>query len=413
MPKIVGALGSTKSCHDMVKIKIFLSLLFLVNIADALDDKNSSKENSAPQKPINLQPLYIPDSPIEVNGTIEDNQNQINQTDNVPKKEPDKNCSRPLIKPAEWLLESSFNNAPKLLRGIFTYLQSRSPKNKSSYSVTIPSFHRLILVGPPGSGKTTLAQAIAHKLGYGIVFVPATSLLGRYRNQTAKNIAHLLKEQAGQKVNIVIIIDELHKLFEHHAHEHSDDSQTATAFWLMLDEIETYYQNVIIIGTANNVDKLPPEIKSRFSGKIIFLPLATMQQTISAFKETVDNDKHIILHDSVDDAFIAQSLHKINNCSFRGVRFLIDTAKMFYYAEKTIDEEHVPIVLTRKHFEQALKQLKSESAFLQETSLDAMHKYLRKWGIFFSVAANIATFIQVSKPLLHIIQQHLTKIIYT
>lgn len=398
---------------NMIKIKIFLSLIFLVNIADALDNTNSSKKNSALQKPINLQPLHIPDSPHQASGTIQDNQNQTDQTDNVPNKQPEKNCAKTLIKPAEWLLESSFNNAPKLLRGIFTYLQSRSPKNKSSYSVTIPSFHRLILVGPPGSGKTTLAQAIAHKLGYGIVFVPATSLLGRYRNQTAKNIAHLLKEQAATKINMVIIIDELHKLFEHHAHEHADDSQTATAFWLMLDEIETYYQNVIIIGTANNVDKLPPEIKSRFSGKIISLPLATIQQTILAFKEAIDNDKDIILHDSVDDAFIAQSLPKINNCSFRSVRFLIDTAKMFYYAEKTIAEEHVPIVLTRKHFEQALKQLKGESSLLRETSLDVMHKYLRKWGIFFSVAANIATFIQVSKPLLHIIQQHLTKTIYT
>ncbi len=63
-----------------------------------------------------------------------------------------------------------------------------------------------------------------------------------------------MEPYATQEREIVIIIDELHKLFEHHTDKNSGDSQTAAAFWLMLDQIEKHNPKAIIIGTANNVN---------------------------------------------------------------------------------------------------------------------------------------------------------------
>src|ERR1044071_556256 len=58
---------------------------------------------------------------------------------------------QPLEKSTQWILKSSMDNAPELLQGIFHYLQSRQHNNnRSQQSKTIPSFHRFILVGPPG-----------------------------------------------------------------------------------------------------------------------------------------------------------------------------------------------------------------------------------------------------------------------
>lgn len=339
--------------------------------------------------PIEIKPLYIPDEKLQnkSNTNSAQSNNTTNQTDNK------KSTGSLLIKPAEWMLESALDNAPALLKGIFTYLQSHVNKRSLHYN-TIPSFHRFILAGPPGTGKTTLAHAIAHKLGCSIVFVAATSLLGRYRNETSTNITHFLKEQAGVERSIVIIIDELHKLFEHYNNEHSDDSQTAAAFWLMLDRLEKYYPNVIVIGTANSVNKLPPEIKSRFSGKIINLPLPDLQQKVLAFKNNIFNDQLITLDNSIDDSFIEEMLGKISNGSLRDIQLIIDTAKMFYYAEQTLYEYKFPIVLTKKHFQQALKQLKDESVILQETVSDIFNKRLRDWGVILSIAVNVTTLIQ-------------------
>lgn len=307
----------------------------------------------------------------------------------------------PSTRMPQWLLESSMDNAPALLKGILTYLQSYKYNRNASQKVTIvSSFHRFILVGPPGTGKTTLAYAIAHMLNYPVVFIPATSLLGHFRNETSNNIEKFLKEQTADGLPKIIIIDELHKLFEHHTNNQADDSQSAAAFWLAIDKIEKYNPNVIIIGTANSVDKLPPEIKSRFSGKIINMSLLDKNQKIQTFINSITHDQSIILDDSVTDVFIAKMLQQIQNCSLRDVQLIIDSAKMFYYSEQFTVKTEFPIVLTRTHFQQALNQLKTESHVLETGAAEKLYEKIKKWGVPLAVAVNILIFIKESNFLL-------------
>ncbi len=315
-------------------------------------------------------------------------------------------ANQPLIdssstKIPQWLLESSMDNAPVLLQGISIYLQSCKYSRNASQKVRfIPSFHRFILVGPPGTGKTTLAYAVAHMLNYPVVFIPATSLLGHFRNETSNKIEKFLQEQTVDGLPKVIIIDELHKLFEHYANNNADDSQSAAAFWLAIDKIEKYNSNVIIIGTANSVVKLPPEIKSRFSGKIITMPLLDKNQKIQTFINSIAHDQSIELDNSVNDEFIAKMLQQIQNCSLRDVQLIIDSAKIFYYSEQFTIRTEFPIVLTRTHFEQALDQLQVESQVLQENVIEKIYEKIKKWGIPLSVAVNILIFIKESNFLL-------------
>lgn len=295
------------------------------------------------------------------------------------------------IEQKKWIITSALNNAPDLLKGILVYLENNGGDDR-----TIPSFHRFILVGPPGSGKTTLAHAIAHMLDSPIMFVPATSLLGQYRNETSVNITRFLEQYTTKGNEVVIIFDELHKLFEHHTNDRTDDSQSAAAFWLMLDKIEKCNPHAIIIGTANNVETLPAEIKSRFSGKIITLPLPNKKQKVQAFKNSITYDPDVKLHKSIDDAFIMQIIEEINNCSLRDVKLIIDTAKMFYYANYYVDVEEIhdcelPIILKKHHFQRALNQLRAESKVLEKSFIEKHLKQLEPWGAFFSMAANITS----------------------
>src|SRR3990167_8699973 len=155
-----------------------------------------------------------------------------------------------LSKIPDWLVESSLANMPLLLCGIFNYLKFHDPSN------SVTSCHRFILVGKPGVGKTTLAQAIAHSLGYRVEFVHASSLFGRYRNHTAINLLEMFDRIKREKRSTVLIIDEIHKLFENHEEDKTDDAANATAFWNQLDEIEKHNPNIIVIGTANSVDRM-------------------------------------------------------------------------------------------------------------------------------------------------------------
>lgn len=374
-----------------------LTLLTLTILSSCLLSAQEKTQISAEKSVhFNLTSLYIPD-PEYFQKNTEAQQNATKKSIAQENQTIDKT---PLPRPARWILESSMENAPKLVKGIFTYLQLRSRCSISNQPIiNIPSFHRFILVGPPGSGKTTLAYAIAEILGYSYTFIPATNFLGKFRNDTAINLQKTLTQCIADGSKKVIIIDELHKLFEHHKSEQTDHSQTAASFWLMLDHIEKFFPNIIIIGTANNVDKLPPEIKSRFAGKIINIQAPDKEQKIQIFKNSILHDQSIELDPSITDAFIAKTIQQMEQQSLRDIRSFIDSAKIFYYAEQATSNPIPPIVLTKIHFQQALNQLQAESQVLKESFSDQLCKKLQPWGVAFAIAANITTLIKASHEL--------------
>lgn len=292
----------------------------------------------------------------------------------------------------DWLVQASLKNAPPLVKGILNYLTTYN-----KYTI-VPSFHRIIFVGKPGTGKTTLAFALARALKYEVRFAPAASFMGAYRNQTAVRIRNffenLMAEKPSQKV---IIIDELHKLFEHHADEKSDNSESAAAFWLMLDRLERTHPHIVVIGTANSVDKLPPEIKSRFHGKIITIPLPHKNQKLQAFRNILNNDFNIILDRSIDERFIQTISKKLQNCSLRDVQLLVDTAKMFKYAEGKAACGTI-ILLEKRHFEQAFKQLNSETEDGEKSLYERALPNLKEISFCLSLCLNMAHLSYYLKP---------------
>lgn len=296
---------------------------------------------------------------------------------------------------APWLVGSSIKNAPPLFQGICTYLKSRTPKT------TIPSFHRFILVGPPGTGKTTLAQALGFFLDYDdVVLVPATTFLGKYRNETAVKMRDYLEQfYIDSSKKIIIIIDELHKLFENHKDGKTDDAQNAAAFWLVLDTLAKRNPNVVVIGTANNIKKLPPEIKSRFHGKMITMPLPDKKQTLQAFKDILRHDHSIELDRSINDAFLGSLVKRLQDSSLRDVQLVIDTAKIFYYADHT-SETTSQIKLNRAHFEQAVEQLNKETKDVKETLLDRFYPSLKKYSLVVSLTLNMCMLSQLGHAFL-------------
>ncbi len=298
-----------------------------------------------------------------------------------------------LQRPPEWLAQQCIDNAPYFLRGILYYLKL------GDKSAPVPSYHRLILVGPPGTGKTTLANVIAYFLRSQVYFVPATYFLGHFRNQTAENINNfflksdtIIKDADKKKV---IIFDELHKLFEYYQSDKTDASQTAAAFWLMLDYLEKNYPNIVVIATMNDASKLPPELKSRFHGKIITMPLPDKKQKIEAFKNSISHDKTVQLAPDIDERYISELIAQCENFSLRDVQLLIDTAKMFRYADcadKNVKQSLMRsgiVTLCKADFQQAVNTLQRETKEHEESFFEKHYPLMRKLGTVTSLALNV------------------------
>jgi AAA+ superfamily predicted ATPase len=195
-------------------------------------------------------------------------------------------------------------------------------------------------------------------LNYEVIFISAPNFFGKYRNQTAIHISSFFKGIKQRQQNVIVIIDEMHKLFEKYQSNKTDSYESATAFWSQLDELEKNYPNIVVVGTANKVDTLPPELLSRFHGKIITLEKLNIHQQIDACMRMLCNDETIQLSPSITPAYIATVLSFMKKISLRDVQLLIDTAKIF--ALQKLPSAKDKILLDYEHFDRAIAHIKTE-----------------------------------------------------
>ncbi len=105
----------------------------------------------------------------------------------------------------ESLCTQVIKNAPEEIKQLIANL-----KHPSTNQQIIP--RRLLLLGPPGVGKTTLAKAIAKEIGRPYYFIEAPFLLDEYKNSGIQNLLQEIKPILQRGKPCVIIIDELTEL---------------------------------------------------------------------------------------------------------------------------------------------------------------------------------------------------------
>ena len=66
--------------------------------------------------------------------------------------------------------------------------------------------NRVLLVGPPGNGKTTLAEAIASALNFPLVVVRYEAIIGSYLGETAQRIGQVFEHARARRC--VLFFDE-------------------------------------------------------------------------------------------------------------------------------------------------------------------------------------------------------------
>lgn len=213
------------------------------------------------------------------------------------------------------------------------------PRNKAA----LPK--RLLLVGKPGTGKTTLAKAIAYKCGYDYYVIEAPFLLNEYKNSGPQN---LLREiypllNAGRKV--VVILDELTELTDRYKKENDSDATVGAALWILLDSC-AQYDNVFFIGTSNKQKKdLPVQLQSRFDEDIITIHLPHAAARKRILQRHLKDERH-----KIDKRFLDYLVKKTNGRSAREIEKLV--FKAIQYANTRIPRRYTVMPMD---FEKALK----------------------------------------------------------
>jgi len=67
--------------------------------------------------------------------------------------------------------------------------------------------NRILLAGPPGNGKTSLAEALARELELPFLSIKLHELIGSHMGETGSNLGEIFKH--AQSSNCLIFLDEL------------------------------------------------------------------------------------------------------------------------------------------------------------------------------------------------------------
>lgn len=149
--------------------------------------------------------------------------------------------------------------------------------------------HRLLFSGPPGNGKTTLAEAFAHELMIPLFVVKYEGIIGSYLGETAKQLGRLFEQVKSQRC--VLFFDEFDALSKERG-DKNDIGEMKRVVNSLLLQIDMLPSHVTVIAATNHEDMLDKASWRRFQTKLeLRKPTKTMiTKWLDMFQEKIDHD---------------------------------------------------------------------------------------------------------------------------
>ncbi len=138
--------------------------------------------------------------------------------------------------------------------------------------------HRVLLVGPPGNGKTSLAEAIAESLAVQFFVVRYDAIIGSFLGETASRLRRVF--DYARTTPCVLFFDEFDAVGKERGdvNETGEIKRVVTSLLMQVDDLPSY---TVVIAASNHPELLDRAVWRRFQLRLE-LPAPT-QEAISRY----------------------------------------------------------------------------------------------------------------------------------
>ena len=257
---------------------------------------------------------------------------------------------------------------------VFAQLQTKPPKG-------------ILLFGPPGTGKTMLAKAVANESECNFISVKGPELLSKWVGESEKGVREIFRK-ARQASPSIIFFDEVDALVPKRGTYMGSSHVTESVVSQILTELDGLEElkNVTVIGATNRPDMLDPALmRPGRMERHIYVPPPDAESRKKIFAVYLRDAETLLADDVRIDDLIDKTEHYVG----ADIEALVREAKLAAMREfitmmagkspEEMGDAAINIRLTGKHFEEARKKVKGS---LDDEALEAAER--QAWEMLYS-----------------------------
>ncbi len=223
------------------------------------------------------------------------------------------------------------------------------------YKVSIPN--GMLLYGPPGCGKTFIAQKFSEEISYNYIEIKPSDIASIYVHGTQEKINRVF-EEAEAKAPTIIFIDEVDAILPNREGDLSQ-SYASEVNEFLAQMTECHQRGIFIIAATNRPERIDPAIlRTGRMDKVVYLPPPDLQARKEMF------ELHLKDRPTEKDIDIDSLAELTDHYVASDIKFLVNEASRNALRERTrIKQQHLEEVIKTNPPSISARQLKKYEAF--------------------------------------------------